>query len=549
MAKLTLDLSGRAGMAPKHHGDVDSSAPQPQYRYVGKDGQVAQGVFNPMRAYGYMSPATPTVAAVTESDSSTSFTNELRCSVFESGSGSFYFGENGNLLWGAGFSNRMTWVSPLGGFAISGTNVKVTDMEVYQINGVKEVFFSYQKNGGGDIGYLQPSSNGGITTNNNTWLSGTVSGGFNIGAANDHFMRVADNGFMYIFDGYAVHKVDGTAATGGTNGTATGNVLIFPQYFTIVDAIDWRGNLYIGVQTSQPLGAASVLANNEQVVGVYVWDRQSTVLGSKDFIPMNGVREIRRIYVTPTGELRAIVISSQRMTQIRRYNGATFELLETAGVGAYPFYRDSFTFMGDLAVWLGFDAKFYAHGSLAQGDPEALYIIGDMSATTGVSSYSPGAVLYYGVEGGGTQTIDGLIWSVNANGTPHNQFWYPNGSGTIQSQSLLASSGDVYSLVKYLPKLSTVNYINVFCAPGTSTGSSAQGTVAVYFNGSTTPFKSYSVTRDDIAKGYLNIPVGKPYINAIQLKVSWTTNVTLADSYDFRPSFAIVDYTATETFR
>lgn len=551
MAKFTLDLSGRAGLAPKHHGDVDASAPQPQYRYLGKDGQMAQGTFNPIRSYGYLCPATPTVVNITEADASTNFTNELRATVFDSGSGSFYMGENGNLLWGGGFNNRTNWRNALGGFAISGTSVKVTDLETYQINGVKEVFFSYQKSTGGDIGYLQPSSDGQIITNNNTWLSGTVSGAFTLGAANDHFMRVSDNGFMYIFDGYAVHKIDGTAATGGANGTATGNVLIFPQYFNIVDAVDWRGNLYIGVQTSASLGASSILASNEQIVGVYVWDRQSTVLGSKDFIPMNGVREIRRIYVTPSGELRALVISSQRTTQIRRYNGATFELLDTAGITAYPYYRDSFSYMGDVAVWLGYDAKWYAHGSLFPGEPEALYIIGDMSATTGaIGSYNTGAILYYGVEGSTSQTIDGMIWSYSASGTPGNKFWFPNATGSaVQSTAMQASAGDVYSLVKYLPKLSTVNFINVFCAPGTATGSTVQGTVSIYFNGSTTAFKSYSVTRDDIVKGYINIPIGKPYVNAIQLKVSFATGTTLSDTYDFRPSYAIIDYTATETFR
>ena len=52
-------------------------------------------------------------------------------------------------------------------------------------------------------------------SDNKTWLTSTVAGGFTMNLHNDFFMVVADNSFAYLFMDNHVHKLDGTTLTGG----------------------------------------------------------------------------------------------------------------------------------------------------------------------------------------------------------------------------------------------------------------------------------------------------------------------------------------------
>ena len=82
----------------------------------------------------------------------------------------------------------------------------------------------------------------------------------------------------------------------------------------------------------------------------------------------------------------------------------------------------------------------------------------------------------------------------------------------------------------------------------TSAGAITEATLKVYFNQSTTAFKSHAITRDDMSRGYIDIPINKQYVNAIQLEVEYNTVNTLY-TYTFAPSMAVVDYTPTSTNR
>lgn len=554
MAKAYIDLSGRAGLVYKHEGDVNdvSGTPRPNLRYLGADGQMAQGIYNPVRNYGYMSPASTGFVTVTESNAPTDFTNEIAATIYDSASQLAFFAEDNGMVWR--LTNAGTfyqWREPTTiTFPISGaTN---TDMEIYQVNGSKVLFGSYQKAGGGDIWRVNLTTTE-VAGGSQTYLSSVATSGFALGASNDHFMRTADNGFMYIFDGNAVHKLDGTAS-GGSVGTATANVLLFPAGFITVDAVDWRGLMWIGVQTSAVLGSSGTGAYEERTVGVYVWDRQSTVVNTVDFIPLNGVREIRKLYVTATGKFRAIVISSDRFTQIREYNGQTFETIAEAHIKAYPPYKDSFTRMGDLAVWLAADSKWYAHGRAGIGDSEGLFQIGDISSLNG-GALTTGAVLLLDATLDTTFSRSGFVFSALASGpTIYNRLWYPHGQGSVTPPTsgtpfnVTGLAGNVYTLVKMLPKLSTLNYINVFCLPTASATSTTCATITIYLNQSTTAFKTYTVPLSEASRGYVTIPIRKPYVNSVQLKITWPTDVTLGTN-DFITSYAEVDYTPVAPFK
>lgn len=550
MAKLYIDLSGRAGHAPKWQGDLTDGSSRPQMRYLGADGQTAGGIYSPLRTYGYMSPAPSASTLITAN--SFSFSDYWYSSYYDSVSGSFYFGENlSGEIWSGDFDTggvtsatnlKSTFNGP-----IPGSNVTVTDFEMYQINGVRKLFYAYNNSAGsgGDIGIFTPTADGAMTNNDYTWLSATAAGGFHTSATNPVFMRTSDNGFMYIFDGNAVHKVDGYS-TGSSAGRVTANVLTFPFSFNMIDALDWHGHLWICVQTSNPsFVPQGVAAFNENIVGVYVWDRQSTVVNSTDFIPLSGVREIRRIYTSDTGELRMIVISAEGLVQVRKYNGSTFEVLVEAGRNAFPLLKDSFTTMGSMAVWLGFDQNWYAFGKIAPGEKDALYTFGEISTVTGTPNLNTGAILYAYVNidtaaGNVDNPRQAFFWSVSSGS---NHIWYPFFVNHASGQGVSSTSaGNVYTLVKYLPKLATVNYINIMCAPTPTVDTTTNGTVSIYFNQSTAAFKAHTVTRAQTSRGYVSIPIHKPYVNAIQLKISWPTN-TIMSTDDFATAYAEVDYT------
>lgn len=545
MAKLQIDLSGRGGLGKKFAGDITDAAGAPELRYLAEDGQMVQGIFNPIRKFGYMAPVPGTFTTVTEDDATSTYTNQWRATQFDSGSFEVFSGENGNLIWGKATGSLTAWSSGTGGGAppiTAGAATKITDIEIYQTGSppTKKVFVSYMKPGGGDILLGTPDGTGSMSVNA-TWLSGTVSGAFTTGQLSDVFMRVADNGFMYIFDTSSIHKIDGTTG-GGVNGTATANVVVFPTGVYMVDAVDWRGYFWVAIQSTALTGSAgsSGISGSTRIAGIYVWDKKSTVVGSVDFIPINGIKEIRKVYVTSRGELRALTLSSQNHLQIRHYNNSTFEVIAELGPLAFPLYRDSFGYLDELAVWFGVDGYIYAHGSIAPGEKEGLYIIGDTTALLGASPEN-GAILVVDNSGSSTTPRQGILFSAKSNGgTVFNRYLYLNSMGPVPL------AGNVYTPVKFLPKLSTVNYIDIYCAPTASAAATAIGTVVVYLNQSTTAFKTHSVTMAQASRGYISIPIDKPFVNSVQLKITWDTGNTIGTS-DFLPAMATVDYTPTST--
>lgn len=65
MAYLNIDISGRLGLVERHQGDLNDVESNPLYRYLGQDGQFAEGLFNPLKLYGYLSPANNTFKNLT----------------------------------------------------------------------------------------------------------------------------------------------------------------------------------------------------------------------------------------------------------------------------------------------------------------------------------------------------------------------------------------------------------------------------------------------------------------------------------------------------
>lgn len=534
MAKLYIDVSGRAGLTQKYQGDVNDSTGQPQRRYLGTDGQMAQGIYNPLRRYGYMSSSSNTFVDLTTS--SLSF-NNIRAVIYDSISQDYYLGDQAGMIWQGDDATDLI-LAPIG--PLAGTSPQVVDFEIYEVNGSRKLFYLYTRTIGTELGIADiPFASG-----DDDWLSTAPVNAVSITTVGNPFLVLSDNGYMYLAAQNAVHKIDGTTA-GGPNGTITQNVLLFPPDFNLIDGFDWKGNIWLAVVSNTSLtGAANSAAFDERVVGVYVWDRQSTQIRMQDFVPMKGVKEIRSLFVSPSGKVRAIVVSSERWVQLREYNGTTFEIIKELGLAAYPQFRDSVTKLGGLTVWLGTDGYFYAYGKITPKDDEALYIMGDTTAFS-TGSYTTGSILLLDANVSATVARSGIIWSVRTSVPVQSvKIWYPFGEGTINSVAMTGNAGNVYTLVQMFPYLAKVNYLRVYHLPGTTTGTTVEGTLTWYYNQSTTAGGTTNITRDDIVTGFKYLPTGKSGVFSLSCKLSFATANTLGTA-DWFPRLIEVDYEPT----
>ena len=466
-------------------------------------------------------------------------------SIYDSVNDDFYFAERGQRIFKGDTLDDVELAQALD-LGTTGTPI-IMDLEIYQVNAEKKLFYVYKTGGNMNVGIATLP----FASNNNTWLTATVSGFFTNALTNDAFMRVADNGYAYLFQDNNVHKIDGTS-DGGTNGTVSANILRFPIYYQIVDAVDYRGNMYIGIhQSTEAVFSAGVSERTNSIsCGVYIWNRDVALTSIRDIIPLIGVKQIRKLYVSPSGELRLHVINSENISEIRKYNGSNFVPIEEIGYNAHAQYHDTITNIGGLTVWIGNNGNIYAHGKISPFDNEALYKIGDLPETN--SSSGNGAILFGGTNTNSSTTgfksyKTGLYvtYTTYSDGSPKIKAWdiYGTGaSGVNPSQE----QGDVYTLVTMLPMMSTVHYIDLYCFPNSGSGSTTAGTVKIYFNQSSTAWASKTITRDMAAKGYITIDVDKQYVNSIQIEIEFSTS-SLVGSLDFAPSMAIVDYSITST--
>lgn len=404
-----------------------------------------------------------------------------------------------------------------------------------------------------------------VANTNNDWLTSTTAGAFiNSTLSNYNFLRVADNGFAYLFADNTVNKIDGTTS-GGTNGTVSPNVLLFPPYFRICDALDYRGLMFIGIHqtTLDPTTAAGTGLNLNTPCGIYVWDRQTSIVNTRDYIQLTGVKAIKKLYVSPDGQLRLITIASNGLTQIREYDGTKFSIIKELGLGASPQYPDSLVTSTSHSFWLANDGTIYGHGKINPDDTEILAKVGYIKAPSSspATNLTATGALHYGsastfsAASGYRADRQGLTIAYNDGGSFAAIKFYPFDKGTINSNNQTSLAGNAYTGV-YHPfevvgyahhpnTMSTINFIDVLMIAGSSGGSTVQGTVSIYFNGSSTAWAAKDVTRDDIVKGYKRIEVNKPYVHSVQLKISYATGIVLSDTYDFHPKHAVVHFTPT----
>lgn len=525
--KLTIDLTGKGGLAPNFYKSGDAFGNNFNLRYEGKENQMVGGWYNPFKRPGYLCSVNASRDDI--SLDTGSINTIITSALYDMLNDDIYVAERGEEVYRGDGLSDIEFVSVLD----LGVDNTIHDLEMYMINGVQKIFYTYDKNGTAEVGYAD--TGGAFANANSDWLTTDVTNNFSNTLINNIFMRVADNGFAYIFMDNQVHKIDGTTS-GGATGTATANVITFPPYFQITDAIDTNGRIYMPIrQDTSPPTIGITLANAQ--VGVYIWDRLSTVVNMQNYIAIPGIREIRKIYVSPKGTIRVITINSEANVEIRELQGSVFNVIETLGDDIYPNYHDSLSVYGLNTSWLGNDGNIYCHGRVSENDKESFYKIGIIT-----SSLGPG-IMFMANAG---SRADKLSFYISDTAVGANYRLYKWSPYTKIDGSGLAIIGNVYTLVKFLPPMSTVNYINIYCRPAGS-GSGTIATIKPYFNQSTTAWASKAVTLDEAGTGLKRIEVGKPFVNTVQLEIEFSTSVNLSGNTDFSPSFAIIDYSVTKT--
>lgn len=395
--------------------------------------------------------------------------------------------------------------------------------------------------------------NSSVLTN---FMSTYVSGGTTLSGSNAR-MVVADNGYMYIIDGPFVHKYDGTSlgvtdVSTSAFGVMTPDVLQFPPGFTLTDAIDLRGKLWITLfQSTRDIYSSPTNTSIESnYCGVYIWDRITTGTSTADFIPVPGVREIRAIVIFQ-GVPTLFTVSSSRYAEVRMWNGSYFKLVAQLGPEAYPRFHDSVSINGEMMVWLGNDGKIYHYGQMIPGSKNYLWMLGDATtAITNSSTFSNAGALVLAGEAQSGSAGDNLTpqaYYLNiSDNTPASKIlqWFPhaqNPGGTGQN----ANAGNYFSVVKALPKLAQTHYLTLFFPPVGSGGATTLLSVNLYVNQSTTAWNgsAIAITANDALRGYKTIPFNVTGVNFVQIGIVYPTSVAIS----LIPiiSYAALDYTPT----
>lgn len=393
-----------------------------------------------------------------------------------------------------------------------------------------------------------------VANTNENWIGETALNGVRpITTSNYNFLRTADNGFAYWFQDNHVHKIDGTI-TGGENGIVTKDVLIFPSYFRLTDAVDYRSRMHI-VLHQYPVDTTTTTQNLfSGKCGIYIWNRISTQLNGSDFIEIPGVKEIKKIYISPDGVLKIICVSDTGLVEVRQFGyndsgGVVFNTLKELGIGAFSQFVDGLQVVGDKAIWLANDGKLYCEKG---GYVTQLYQAKTPASTSAnaLTNIYSGAILY----GSGAETAStgfrsnkqGVVLSYLDSTTPYVIKVYPFDLTTGSNGNQTPNQGDVYSTVQFIPITSVLRRLRIYNAPVASTGSTVIATVKLYFNQSTTVGMTKSITLDEAKRGYVDFSLNKPYIHSVQIEVEWATGTPLgADMY--LPSIAVLSHDEAET--
>jgi hypothetical protein len=562
MAQFQLDLTGAGGLVSNFAQETYRTSPDIHLNYQAKDNEMVSGIYNPLMKPGYLYPANNSFLSLEVP----AITDEFFCSHGDQYTGlvlgnqdeSIYRYDTSITVGPVTYSYSEDDGVKLEAVAVGDTGIY--DIEVYQVNDVKKVFFV----DGNDVGIMTT----GFGSIDSSYLSTTATDGDNLrGTGLRAFLRKSDNGLLYVFDDYTIHSIDGTG-TGGANGTAVMDILTFPaSLFRIADAVDTRGKMYIALNEET---ASSDLDQDDKALdvsfngncGVYVWNRQSTTVSMQDYITVESCIRINRIWVGPDGNIYMMTIGTSGNNQIRVYDGGKFRVIRDLPFETKISVKDGLVVAEGMTFWAADDGYIYMAGTiesgysvfkLAQfttsaqasaGGAVLVYQSGaEFTSSSGYRNMRPSLVVGYRPSGANALAkryyIYGIGTMTDANGSDGSGYISPNPHLFVPNQ------GDVYTGVKLLPTLSKVKTCIIRCMP-TTTGSTTIATIKYYFNNSSTVGMTKTITLDQASKGYISHDINKANINSIQMEIEWDTANTMGAN-DFAPYLATIEYEPTTT--
>ena len=505
MSKISINLSGIKGLAPRFYGNRnDDNSFNNQEAILGVNGQVADGVYNPINNLGFLYPASNTYTNYGVTTASAGFNDVFINGVINGKDDEIYFLNTNNSVYEVqDITNTTSGTNDADDFVerITATSAVGTDSILYELNGVQKYYWTYRNNASG-LGNMGVATLPDLTNSTAVFLSASPVNAFSLGS-NNHKLVVADNGFMYILDGSAVHKFNGSIS-GGTNGTVTPNVLLFPAFFQLVDAIDIRGRMWIAInRTSRNIRSTTAPPSYNELAGVYIWDRQSGAVNMTDFISIDGIREIRVMF-SFHGIPHCFTVSSDGLVQIRKFDGNEFKIIKELGKNAHPRLPGSISIEGDIVTWVGEDGFIYSYGKPDSNLEDGLFKIGKLINTP---TYT-GAILKVLEPSGDPDDGYYYLSYKHASSTAYNM-WYPYGNGASGGQLKTSAVSDTiyYPLVE-LPKLSHSTELTLYMKPSAGTGSTIHGYLDIYFNMSASTAITIPIIRTDIGRGYIYQPIG-----------------------------------------
>lgn len=136
MAQSILDLTGRKGLTMFSEGDTDTVTQLPHLRIDVKEGELAQGFFNPYFREGYLSPVVTNTTTIT---TDTSSITELSSSVFDRQNLKSYWSNSGRLIF---VGDTITDIT-LATYLQLPVGVVITDLELYTLDTRPSLYYTY----------------------------------------------------------------------------------------------------------------------------------------------------------------------------------------------------------------------------------------------------------------------------------------------------------------------------------------------------------------------------------------------------------------------
>jgi hypothetical protein len=408
--RIILDMSGRGGLARKWGGDISKygysgykQTGSPNLRYQSGDNQIVNGVCDPVKKFGFMSPASISFIDVGQDGLGTPIDNDVQSSLVDPVNGIVYFFEqSGDIIYGSFSGSNFDKHSP-------SAMTNVTDSAIYYKNGIRTIYVAGTVSGGGGSGIIREFQADSFPSSINTnWSSSDVQNSFNLYESMALRLIPSGDGFMYVLNKNAVHRIDGTVI-GGTEGTIYRDILLGPTDSFLTHGVEYNNYLYIVVQNNENWATELSIQDIESLstsngqVGVYVWNRQSTFFNSSNFIELPGVSYVKNIWVNPKNELMVMAVMPNSEVTLMKFNVSRFNIIETLPWGSHINNKSSMRTYGMFTYWVGTDNLIYRYGSENSDEKDSLNIIGEID-NNGVGYASAVLLAIVSVKINGTTT-------------------------------------------------------------------------------------------------------------------------------------------------